>query len=64
MTSPAYDILRKETASLVWIEAAHDLEMAKKRMKELAANSRGEYVVFDQRTRKFVAQFTTPALAT
>jgi len=55
MTSPPYDILKKDEANLVWIEAAQDLEIAKARIRELVATSKGEYVVFDQRTRKIVA---------
>lgn len=55
MTSPPYDILKKDNANLVWVEAAHDLEIAKARIRELVATSKGDYVVFDQRTRKIVA---------
>jgi hypothetical protein len=64
MTSPAYDILKKDAATLVWIEAVHDLEIAKARILELAARSRGDYVIFDQRTRKFVGDFSAPAAQT
>ena len=52
MTSPPYDILKKDSA--VWIEAVADLEIAKTRVRELSAASNGEYVIFDQRTRKIV----------
>jgi hypothetical protein len=55
MTSPPYDILKKDETNLVWVEAAHDLEIAKARIRELVATSKGEYVVFDQRIRKIVA---------
>ena len=55
MTSPPFDILKKDNANLVWVEAAHDLEIAKARIRELVATSKGDYVVFDQRTRKIVA---------
>lgn len=55
MTSPPYDILKKDNTNLVWIEAAQDLEMAKARIRELVATCKGDYVVFDQRTRKIVA---------
>ena len=55
MTSPPYDILKKDNANLVWVEAAQDLEIAKARIRELVAASKGDYVVFDQRTRKIVA---------
>jgi methionine synthase I (cobalamin-dependent) len=53
--SAAYDILKKGSADMVWVEAVQDLETAKLRVKQLAAGSHGEYVVFDQRTRKIVA---------
>jgi hypothetical protein len=57
----AYDILKKDAAELVWLEAAFDLESAKSRMKDLAARSDGEYVIFDQRTRRIVASFGAPS---
>ena len=57
MLSAAYDILLKKNADdVIWVEVAHDLESAKSRVKELAARAHGEYVIFDQRTRKIVAQ--------
>ena len=55
MLFAAYDILKKDAADMVWVEAVHDLQTAKLRVKELAAGSHGEYVIFDQRTRKIVA---------
>ncbi|HLZ90630.1 MAG TPA: hypothetical protein VKQ28_02860 [Candidatus Acidoferrum sp.] len=54
MIALPYDILKKDAAELVWIEAVRDLATAKVRIKELAAGSQAEYVVFDQRTRKIV----------
>jgi hypothetical protein len=42
MLCAAYDILRKHATDMVWVEAVHDLEAE-------------EYVIFDQRTRKIVA---------
>lgn len=56
MLCAAYDILRKDATDMVWIEAVHDLEVAKSRVKELAAASNTEYVVYDQRTRRIVAK--------
>src|SRR5579864_5549965 len=47
---PAYDILKKDAAALVWVEAVADLELAKLRVRELATRTEGEYVIFDQRT--------------
>jgi hypothetical protein len=57
--SPPYDILKKDAAALIWVEATDNLESAKVRIRELAARSEGEYVIFDQRTRQIVARFTT-----
>ena len=63
MVLPAFDILKKDAAALVWVEAVHDLELAKQRIKELSARSHGEYVVFDQRTRQIVERCVAPAPA-
>jgi hypothetical protein len=60
MRSAAYDILKKDAAALVWVEAVYDLETAKLRIKELAATSEGEYVIFDQRTRTIVENCASP----
>ena len=38
-----------------------NLESAKLRIRELAARSEGEYVIFDQRTRQIVDRFTATA---
>jgi hypothetical protein len=54
MPCAVYDILRKDATHMVWVEAVHDLETAKLRVKELASGSDEEYVIFDQRTRKIV----------
>ena len=56
MTCPTFDILRKFSSELIWIETAVDLESAKLRLAQLAAVSPGEYVVFDQRTHCIVAR--------
>jgi hypothetical protein len=61
MLLPAYDILKKDAAALVWVEAMDNLQSAKLRIRELAARSEGEYVIFDQRTRRIVDRFTTAA---
>ena len=58
MTVAAYDILKKDASTLVWIEAVQDLETARLRAMELIARSEGEYVIFDQRTRRIAADFT------
>jgi hypothetical protein len=54
MLSAAYDILKRDAAALIWVEAVCDLETAKLRVKELVASSQGEFVIFDQRTRKII----------
>jgi len=60
MALPEFDILKKDSAALVWVEAVQDLEAAKLRIKELSARSHGEYVIFDQKTRQIVDRCTTP----
>jgi hypothetical protein len=57
MMAAAYDILKKDNTALIWIEAVHDLETARVRVKELTARSRSEYIIFDQRTRQIVNTF-------
>ena len=60
MTAHQYDILKKDAAALVWVEAVQDLETARLRIKQLASGTNAEYVVFDQRTRKIVIDFGIP----
>jgi hypothetical protein len=43
-----YDIFERRETELRWVEAAHDLASAKKRIEELATTNCCEYVVFDQ----------------
>ena len=62
MHSPVYDILKKEGFDLVWVEAAYDLGAAKARIEELIGQSRGEYVVFDQRSRQIIANLDSSIL--
>jgi len=59
MALPAYDILKKDAAALVWVEAVQDLDFAKLRIKELAARCEAEYIIFDQRTSEIVARLNT-----
>ncbi len=63
MHSPTYDILKKEGLALVWVEAAYDLGEAKVRIEELIGQSRGEYIVFDQRSRQIVASLGSSTLS-
>jgi hypothetical protein len=51
-----YDIFRRQDGALMWVEAASDLESAKKRSEELAKLERCEYVVFDHRQQQVVAR--------
>ncbi len=51
-----YDIFKKRPGGIfIWVETTRDLEAAKKRLKQLAAWSPGEYKVFCQNTRRVVA---------
>jgi hypothetical protein len=53
-----YDILKKDSVGApIWLEAARDLDTAKKRVAELAENSPGEYVVFCEQTSQIVGSF-------
>jgi len=49
MTHPI-DIFQMDSAGVRWLESAPNLEHAKARVKEFAANSPGEFVVLDQKT--------------
>jgi methionine synthase I (cobalamin-dependent) len=55
MTSPQYDIFEQREAELIWIETSRDLNAAKKRIEELVAQNKRQYVVYDQRTKRIVA---------
>jgi len=56
MLAPPYDIMKKDAAALVWVEAAEDLELAELRIKELATRCEAEYIIFDQRTSEIVGR--------
>jgi hypothetical protein len=56
MTLPRYDIFKKHEEAVVWVEAALDLESAKKRSEELAKQNCCQYVVFDHRQQQIVAR--------
>jgi hypothetical protein len=60
MVLAPYDIFRKDSAALVWVEALQDLESAERRVKELAQRSHGEYVIFDQTKQRIVSTFEAP----
>jgi len=57
MQLASYDIFKKDSAALVWVEAARDLQAAERRVKELAVRSHAEYVIFDQRKQQIVGTF-------
>ena len=57
MALPAYDIFKKQDSELIWVEAAQDLESAKRRIEELAKQNRREHVVYDTRVKRIVASF-------
>ena len=54
---PAYDIVKKEDDNFVWVEAAHDIQSAKKRVNELSRHSNAEFVIFNEHTLQVVATF-------
>jgi len=60
----AFDIMKvRSDDSLTWVESAEELSAAKFRVCELLASSPGEYIVFNQRTKKLVSHFSAlPAL--
>jgi len=60
ITLPAYDIVKKKDNKFVWVEAAHDIQSAKKRVSELSRHSDGEFVIFNEHTLEVVATFETP----
>ena len=55
MASAQYDIFKQHDSELVWIEAAHDIASAKKRIEALTTETQCQYVVYDQRTKRIVA---------
>ena len=60
ITLPAYDIVKKKDNDFVWVEAAHDIQSAKKRVSELSRHSDAEFVIFNEHTLQVVATFETP----
>jgi hypothetical protein len=56
-TVPTYDIVKKQGSSFVWVEAAHDIQSAKKRVYELSRHSDAEFVIFNEHTLQVVATF-------
>ncbi len=59
VTVPSYDIVKKEDNNFVWVEAAHDIESAKKRVDELSRQSDAEFVIFNEHTLQVVETLET-----
>lgn len=56
MQSASYDVLKRDDVYLIWVEQARELEEARSRIIQLAAQSHIEHVVFDRSTGKIVAR--------
>jgi hypothetical protein len=55
----AFDIMKvRSDDSLAWLEAAEELSAARMRVRELLADSPGEYIIFNQETKTLVAHFS------
>jgi hypothetical protein len=61
MVAQSFDIFRRDTRGEIWIEAVRDLETAKSRIIELAADKPGRYVVFNHRSGRMVSSGTVVA---
>ncbi len=59
MRAPHLDILKRQRdGSFVWIEAVSEMDVAERRITQLASAEPAEYFVFDQRTQQIVAKTT------
>lgn len=61
MPSPSFDIFKRDAGGEVWVEAVRDLDTAKSRLIELAAEEPGQYVIFNQRSGRMVSSGTVVA---
>lgn len=52
--------MKKEANNFVWVEAARDIQSAKKRVHELARHSDDEFVIFNEHTLQVIETFETP----
>jgi hypothetical protein len=60
MTDTNYDIFKRDAfGARTWVEAARDLDAAKRRVLELSANSPGKYVVVSRASGQMVGGGTT-----
>lgn len=61
MPAIRFDILlRHRDGSLLWVEAAADIQLAKSRLQQLCAATPGDYFVFDQTSQQIVARSLDP----
>jgi hypothetical protein len=51
MLAPLDIFIKMEDGTYVWKAAADSLELAKSKVKQLAANAPGEYMIFSQTTQ-------------
>jgi hypothetical protein len=58
-----FDLLRKDLDGFIWLEAATDLEVARKRLRELASYSPGEYVLFDHTSQETIEKISSTTLS-
>ncbi len=62
---PTFVILKRlDLVNFRWLEVVQDLQTAEARIQELQACSRGEYVVFSERTQQIVARGNSPMAGT
>jgi hypothetical protein len=61
MLTQSYDIFRRDSGGEVWVEAVRDLDTAKGRIIELAADTPGRYVVLNHRSGRMVGSGTVVA---
>jgi hypothetical protein len=62
MQTDLVDVMRKQNdGSLIWIEAAQNVDIAKSRINAFARTAPGEYIIFDQITQQVVACVVTDA---
>jgi hypothetical protein len=60
MTALPYDIFKRtDGETLIWVEAALDLDAANARIKELQNGSPEVFVVFNQQTQQIVVSCPT-----
>jgi len=56
-----FDIVRRDSEGLLWLEDAADLECAKARIQELASFWPGEFEVMDQQAHQTLAKVIAPS---